>query len=78
MKCAQKLTPGHRCDGNGIRDHIIGRMKKGVLHTHIITEFITELEQADDRSEDNHIENAGTHDENDIHFIESLLNDPTK
>lgn len=60
----------------------IGRTKKGVHYTQIITDFITELQRAGDRNEYHHIQKAEIQDDNsvlekDIHFTESLLNDPT-
>jgi len=60
-RCHQDWTPGHRCDGKGIRDHVKSRMRRGDHITHVVAELVQALESHPDEDPHNGEEATSTH-----------------
>ena len=77
FRCSKPWESGRQCEVRGVRELVYNRMKKGNHHTHIISELISIIENANNQREqyDGALPEANeTHVVNsDIQEIESLL-----
>jgi len=75
-RCRKDWTPGHRCNGQSIRDHVKSRMRRGDHATHVMAELIQALESEPHDENDREEEDTATHlVEQDISELDAVLNE---
>jgi len=74
-RCHKDWTPGHRCQGQGIRDHVRNRIRNGDHATHVMAELVQALESQPDDVQDEEDATATHVVEQDINEFEAALNE---